>query len=659
MRQGAVAILIGLVAIPGVSPAAGTGAPAPGGSSVTAQPAPGGSPVPIHGHLAPTPALDGIDDLVVSELRRWGVPGVAVGALVDGRVTMARGYGWRDLERRLPVTPETVFPVGSVTKPVTATALASLVDDGLLEWDRPVVEQLPGFELADREATARTTLRDLLTHRTGLPRHDLFWYGAGLDRDELVRRLRFLPPSRPFRAAFQYQNLGYVVAGRLAGHVTGTSWESVVRERLLRPLGMRSTNLSVSELSRPPGSAPSSASSTPRPAADFALPYAGAGRRLRQVPFRNVDAVAPALGVNSSVDDLLGFLALHLDDGRPLLRPATVRELHQPQIEMSAPDDPEADGGGTTHYTLGLVASDDGGHRLLSHEGGVDGFRARLSLLPDDDVGIVVLANSSADHDLVARLDRELRHRLLGRVGRADRDARSGSGREATISASRPAGRRGDGRGDRAEATAGQHLLEIPGRAAPTGSWEAAGDLPAGAYTGNFEHPAYGVVGVWMRDGRLELLFHGLDLPLEPGREGGFAIVEGEPFAGLPVRFGADRTGDVDRLALPLEAAVAPIVFQRVPSSWTREPSFLHDFIGAYRLDGALLRVALDGDVLRLTIPGADTYDLVPLDQATFDVHGLDGTSLEFRRDGAGDVVGMAVRQTHATLVATLVTDGR
>lgn len=610
MRHAAVVILVGLVVLSGTGLAAGSGVVVPAAA-----------PVPIRGYLEPLPALDGIDDLVVEELHRWGVPGVAVGVLVDGRVAMVRGYGWRHVERRLPVTPDTVFPVGSVTKPITATSLALLVDTGSLEWDRPVVEQLPGFELADPEATARTTLRDLLTHRIGLPRHDLFWYGASLDRDELVRRLRFLPPSRPFRSAFQYQSLSYVVAGRLAGHVTGASWEEALRRQLLEPLGMRRTSASVGAL----------------PADEnVAAAYATTGRSLRRIPYRNVDAVAPALGINSSVNDLLAFATLHLEEGwlddRRLLDPDTLRELHSPQIDMG----PAGDDTTGRQYAVGWVASRDEGRRILSHEGGVDGFRALLSLLPDEEIGVVVLANSSADHDLVQNLGDELRQRLLGGRG----NSAGGPGhRRATAHQTRPT-------------RTPERLQDSVEGSAPPSPWRGTPELPAGAYTGNFEHPAYGAVGVWMRDGRLELLFHGLDLQLESVRAGTSRIADAQPFAGMSVWFGVDRTGAVDRIGLPLEPSVEPIVFRRAPSSWSREPSFLRDFVGRYRLEGAELYVSLDDDALRLTVAGADSWDLVPLDQTTFDVHGLDGTSVEFRRDGAGNVEGMAVRQTHATLVA-------
>ena len=166
-------------------------------------------------------ALDGFDAFVESALKDWKVPGVAVAIVKDGGVVLSKGYGLRDVKRHLPVTPETLFAIGSATKAFTVMSLGVLVDDGKISWDTPVKTYLPTFKLEDPFASDRMTPKDLVTHRSGLPRHDLVWYNAPLSRKEIFDRLQYLEPNVDFRYKFQYQNLMFLTAGYLAGEVSG------------------------------------------------------------------------------------------------------------------------------------------------------------------------------------------------------------------------------------------------------------------------------------------------------------------------------------------------------------------------------------------------------------------------------------------------------
>ena len=193
--------------------------------------------------------MESVERFVVEQLAAWEVPGCAVAAVRGGRVELVGGWGLRDREPGLPVTQDTLFAIGSATKAFTATTVGALVDEGLLEWDRPLRDYVPGVRLHDPIASDRLTIVDLLSHRSGLPRHDLTWVGQpGRSRAEIVRCLRFLPLSRDLRQEFQYCNLGYLVAGHVVEVLSGVPWEDFVRGRLLGPLRMRRTNLSVDEM---------------------------------------------------------------------------------------------------------------------------------------------------------------------------------------------------------------------------------------------------------------------------------------------------------------------------------------------------------------------------------------------------------------------------
>src|SRR5438067_10165914 len=181
----------------------------------------------------PESLTDRLRALVETERVRFGVPGCAVAVVHEGEVVLAEGFGMRDIDRDLPVTAATLFPIGSSTKTFTAALCATLVRDGLLEWDRPVRDYLPEFRLHDPAATDGVTFRDLLSHRSGLPRHDLLWYtaGANVTRDDLIAALRHLEPNRGLREVWQYNNLLYTTAGHLAGRLHGSGFEEAVRDR--------------------------------------------------------------------------------------------------------------------------------------------------------------------------------------------------------------------------------------------------------------------------------------------------------------------------------------------------------------------------------------------------------------------------------------------
>ena len=193
--------------------------------------------------------MESIEEFVTGQLAAWEVPGCAIAAVKDGTVVLASGWGKRDLAADLPVTPDTLFAIGSTTKAFTVSTVGALVADGLLDWDRPLRDYLPDLRLHDPVVTDRVTIADLLSHRSGLPRHDLAWLGhPDLPRAELVRRLRFLPLSADLRQTFQYCNLGYTLAGHAVDVLSATPWEDYLRSRLLTPLGMGRSNLSVADM---------------------------------------------------------------------------------------------------------------------------------------------------------------------------------------------------------------------------------------------------------------------------------------------------------------------------------------------------------------------------------------------------------------------------
>jgi len=469
-----------------------------------------GAPVDV------TKALDGFDAVVERGMKELQVPGAAVGAIYDGKVVLARGYGLRDVTNRLPVTPRTLFAIGSVTKSFTATLVTMEVDAGKLAWDRPVREYLPWFRLHDPIATELMTPRDLLTHRSGLPRHDFIRMAVPMPRQELVRRLRYLEPSRTFRETCQYQNLMYVSAGYLAGEVAGSTWEQLVAERIFGPLGMTRSNTSVAD---------SQASD------DFAKPYVREGGRVNEVPFYDYQrfGVGPNGAVNSSVEDMLKYLQFHMRGGkagdRQLVSPEQMRQLHTPHV-VSAPD---------ITYALGWNVSYYRGRRQISHGGAITGFTAQAAFFPEDGIGIIVLNNLSGS-GLPSLVAATLADRLLG-LEPVDHLARA---RAVLARQARSA----------EEARKKLEAARVPNTKP---SHELA------AFAGEYTHPAYGPVRVEVQGEGLRVVFPALSFDLKHYHYDTFATPEGRM-----AQFQTHEAGKVASVTLPLEPAVKPLVFTRV-----------------------------------------------------------------------------------------------
>ena len=280
-----------------------------------------------------------------------------------------------------------------------------LNDEGKLDWDTPVREYLPGFRLFDPVASAEMTPRDLVIHDSGLPRHDLLWYGSDLKRQELFERLRYLEPNKPFRSTYQYQNLMFMTAGYLVGQITDSTWEDVVRQSNFEPLGMSRANFSVEHSQQDE---------------DFAYPYAEIEETVTRIPFRNLDEIGPAGSINSSVMEMIRYVEFHINKGKhgeqQLLSEKNARTLQTPQMVITGPlldyygKFPEVE---LVSYGLGLSMMSYRGHKLVRHGGGIDGFISGMAWLPEEKIGVVVLTNYSGTGNVPRVVIYEVVDRLL------------------------------------------------------------------------------------------------------------------------------------------------------------------------------------------------------------------------------------------------------
>lgn len=328
----------------------------------------------------------GIDKLMDEAMKHWQTPGAAIAVIKDDQVVYLKGFGVRDVKTKEAVTPDTVFAIGSTTKAFVTAGMAMLADEGKMGWDDPVRKHVQYFRLSDPLANENVTMRDIVTHRTGLTRHDLLWYASPWGREEIIRKIGFVPLSYGFRTNFQYQNIMFLTAGVAVGNTGGSSWEEFTQRRIFDPLGMKSASFSTSIAEK---------------SADHATPHQKKGSNIETMPWRNIDNVGPAGSINASVRDLSNWLRLHLNegviDGKRLISAENVREMHTPQMvirnegrwQLFFPPTETSQ----LSYGLGWFINDYRGHKLVMHGGTIDGFRASIVLVPKAKLGVVVLAN--------------------------------------------------------------------------------------------------------------------------------------------------------------------------------------------------------------------------------------------------------------------------
>lgn len=434
-----------------------------------------------------SPDLAAFDRYVAHAARDWQVPGMAIAVVKDDSLVFAKGYGVIETSKPAPATEHTRFAIGSTTKAMTTAALAMLVDEGKVRWDDRVIDYIPDFRLYDSYVTREIRIRDLLTHRSGLPGTDLLWTVPenSYSFPEMIRRLRYVEPESSFRSQWDYQNVVYAISGQIVSRVSGMPWETFLRTRIFAPLGMTETIPLVSETVGKP---------------NVAVPHAEVHDTIRVVPVRSTDMIAAAGSVWSSVSDMSKWMRFMLDSGRVgtkrLIKPATFREIIAPQIHAPMEEYPalELAQPHFFSYALGWFVQDYHGHTVWMHTGSIDGMCAIIGLIPEQRLGVYVLEN--LDHA-------ELRHALMYKVFdmyNTDTAYRGSQQRDwstdlHTLFAARHKA------GQAAQATrAAKHV---------TGTHPS---LPLERYVGAYTDSTYGTVNVTLASGALHARFVNADM---------------------------------------------------------------------------------------------------------------------------------------------------
>jgi len=488
--------------------------------------------LPAEPSVSFTHHIPDFEDLVADLMAEWRVPGLAVAVVQNGETAFIGSFGFRDVEAELRVTRDTQFQIMSVSKPFTAAGLAVLVNERQVDWKLPLREYLPEFRLHDPFASDRVTVLDVLCHHSGLPRHDWVWLPGDVPAAQLLAKLRHLELSADIRTAFQYSNLGYVIASIVVERVTGQCWPEFMRARLLDPLRMEAT-FTAEELTA---------------TVDAAVPYIVNGDWRQRSEFWPVQAVA-AGGMSTSIASLSNLLTFHLGqgafEGRQILSPHLIRELQKPRVYIGPSEFAEY---GDLHYGLGLRTHRYRGERVVWHGGGWTGTNALMMLLPDRAVGVAVLANLGM---LPLFAPQILANYVFDRV----------CGREPLVWFDRLREQR-------------LRILVHPGpdRSLPESGLRSVSQplRDLSDYAGVYDHPAYGRITISGSESGLRWTFRGMSEPLRHRHYDNFELPDSPASPGgllpgrLPISFMADHNGKIINLAVPFEPLVNSIVFRRV-----------------------------------------------------------------------------------------------
>ena len=502
-------------------------------------------------------------------------------------------------------------------------AAGLLVEDGKLDWDRPVSQFVPAIRFYDDDLTSKVTIRDMLAHRTGITRHDTIWYKSDFTRRELFDRLRYLEPTQPLRQTFLYNNMMYAGAGHVIEILSGRTWEDFVRERILSPLGMSSTVFSIDDLLKQP---------------DHGVPFTE--RRdsfeLYEIPhYREAAGVGPAGSMNSNLEDMSRWLVALMNEGKlegkAVLPANALKQTLAPAIAL-ANTALEARGFGellNAAYGTGRWTASYRGHLIAYHGGDINGFHSQVSLMPQDGIGVIVLVIGDHAAPLYNIVSYNVYERMLG----LSQTPWSERGLEIRM--------KGKEAGKAARAKAGAERI--------------AGTKPSHPledYVGEFENAAYGVVKVARQDEALSFDFHKIRLPLTHFHYDRFDTPDDEQDGKWSVNFSTNPQGELDKALMSLDQAEVTFT-RRVPAELSSLET-LRPYAGNYETPtGAKFQVVLKEDgKLGLAFPGQPVQQLLPWKPRRFRVKEFSDVVFEFM---VADGRVSALKQTNPTGEYTFV----
>lgn len=560
--------------------------------------------------------LKGFDAYVENTLKAMNAPSVAIAIVKNGKIVYAKGYGYRDVEKKLPADENTLYAIGSSTKAFTSTSIGILVDEGKLEWEKPVINYMPEFKLKDDYITQHITTVDMLSHRTGLPRHDFVWlYNKGT-RKEMLERMQYFDFSAGFRQTFQYNNFMFMAAGYMIEKISGETWETFVKEHILTPLKMDHTFYTNANMFK---------------TENYAEPYIYNNDSLTKMDFFDFDEIgmAPAGAIKSNVLDMGNWLIMNLNggtfDGKEIIKKATLEELQSPQMVV----------GGISSlaeytfsaYGMGWFLDTYRGHLRVSHGGNINGFTAEVALYPRDSIGLVVLVNQNN-----SSVNGVLRNVIFDRLsGMSDIDWTT---RVKTQLDKQKTATKGVDEED-------MYMKK---------NTKPSHDLKD--YAGIYSNQGYGTPEITLNGDTLYIKYGGDPAPLKHYHYDVFSY--NDKFGNdWKIQFLMNQHGDIDRIQESLQSGVDDIIFTKKIQAMEIKPTDLHKYVGEYDFGPAQGKIWLKDDTLLMaSVPGQPDYELIPLKPNEFSLKIAPDIHFIFTEDSNGKITELASVQPNGTFKA-------
>ncbi len=551
--------------------------------------------------------LKGIEEELNKILKTTKAPGFAVAIVEGNRTIYAKGFGYRDVENKIPMDANTLLAIGSCSKAFTSGILGQLRDDGELDFSDSPIDYIPELRFFNDELNNNVNIRDLMSHQTGLPRHDYSWYlFPTFDRDSLVARIQYQEPFTGLRQKWYYNNFMFLTQGVIAERLTGKSWEENIKERFFAPLGMDRSNVSIKELEN---------------STNAALGYElYKDSVLRKMPYYKIAAMAPAGSINSSVNEMAKWLKVWINNGKyndtEVFSESYIKEAQSSQAVITSAL-PEKDNPDMflANYGYGWMISSYKGHYRVEHGGNIDGFSASTSFFPTDSLGIVVLANQNG-----SAVPYMVRNTMADRLLKT----------KAT---------------DWVDFFLDQKKKQMEAESAQEEEEEASSTKGApshelSAYTGNYSHPGYGGFEI---DKKADSLFAYFKLKtfylkhvhydvFEPFEVTSFGI-DTTDTGPIKMNFKTNDAGEIASLHAKMEPALEDAIeFKRQPKLMAIAMEDLGIYEGEYDISGLALKVYTKEDgQLHMFVPGQPEYTLLPLEEHLFMIKELEGFKVKFK----------------------------
>ncbi|QNA45390.1 serine hydrolase [Lacibacter sediminis] len=571
--------------------------------------------------------LAGLDTFINRILKEWSAAGVTVAVVEKNKVIMTRGFGYKDYENKVPVTENTLFAIGSCTKAFTSSLLAFPMKEGKLDLDKPVTQYLPELRFIDDELNNHVTARDMMSHRTGLPRHDLAWYGSRTKRDSLIYIIRYFEKTAPLRRAWQYNNFMFLAQGVLAEKLSGKSWDVLVREHLFTPLNMTASNTSMNDHVKSP---------------DYSFGYNEKDGAITKMKFMNIDGIGPAGSINSNAKDMANWVMMWVNggkfNGKEILPAAYYNQAISSQMVTGAglPTKEQPDVF-LSNYGFAWFLANYRGHYRVEHGGNIDGFSSSTSFFPTDSIGIFVSVNQNGS-PIPGIIRNTIADKLLGlKYKDWHRTQKTAV--------------------DKAKAAAKEKLkADSTQRKMGTRPTHAITD-----YAGTFTNEGYGTLTIEQQKDSLVAKYNALTFKVKHYHFNYFNFIPvadgvdaGEDDA-MKGQFNINIKGEIESLSLPLQAGVKDIEFKKKVETIDVSKADLEKYVGEYELPGpTLVKVYIKGEkTLVAFVTGQTDYELIPVKPDVFNLKIVSGFSVRFEKNDAGEVTALYFVQPNGTFKAT------